>query len=250
MSRLTAACSFACGKREKNEDNFFFDGETLGAGVRRGTVSLKKRWYPGNYCFGIFDGMGGLLDGEDASRLAAEALSGLVRQNKGMSEDGLKRCFDMIHKAICQASEGKGYAMGSTGVILYVPRSLNAVFGNVGDSSLCLFRDGILSLLSVEHTDRILLERLGITGRAPELSQYLGMRGPAGLNPCAGTVRLCRGDRIVMYSDGLGGVVRFEEIEHICGEAPGSSECSEQLVSRALENGGSDNITVIVCDIV
>lgn len=250
MSRLTATCSFTCGRREKNEDNFFFDGETLNAGARRGTVSLKKRWYSGNYCFGIFDGMGGLRGGEEASGLAAEVLGRLVRRNRSMSEAGLKRCFDTIHKSICQASEREGHALGSTGVILYVPKSLNAVYGNVGDSSLCLFRDGILSCLSVEHTDRILIERLGISGRTPELSQYLGMRGTMDLNPCAGTVQLCHGDRIVMYSDGLGGAVRFEEIERICGGASGSAECSKQLVSRALENGSEDNITVIVCDVV
>ena len=201
----------------------------------------------------VADGMGGHRAGEYASRLAVEVLK---QELAASTEDGPEA---MIKNAITRANErvleaarqdANLHGMGTTLVVATViDRTL--YFANVGDSRLYLVNDDIKQL-SKDHS--LVQEMVRLGGINEEEAKYhpdkniitraIGAKDELEIDFYE--YRLKRGDTILMCTDGLSNMVENEEILHIMKNSRDVVETVEQLIERAKDNGGSDNIGVIV----
>lgn len=246
---LNAACGCNMGKvRSNNEDNFFFGGKYLEE-INEGlpeilTVSekLKKDTY-----FAVFDGMGGENYGETAAYTAAKRMSILAGLRRGAlmsAEYHFSGMATVLNEAVVAAAKEKQTDyMGATMVGLCFSGKKAAVC-NLGDSRAYMLRERKLEQLSIDHVSSRAL-RPG--GKAP-LTQNLGIEPDVILvDPYTRSVSVREGDTFLLCSDGLTDMVSDDEILSILTENRDPAVCVDRLITAALENGGRDNITVIVC---
>jgi len=250
---VEASCSCNRGKvRKNNEDNFYFDGRCLpreNNGLRHAITmraSLRKE-----QCLAVFDGMGGENYGEYASFAAAECmkektanLEQYVVPEKVFLND---LCLAMNQAVNDMARAMRTRRMGSTVAALMFYQDF--VYScNVGDSRCYRYRNGVLLQLSEDHVDEYFVpsERR----KKPALSQCLGIsEDEFVIEPYIAKGEVKRGDRYLICSDGLTDMLTDKEISGMLDENLSMADCTEKFVLRALENGGHDNVTVIVCEI-
>jgi serine/threonine protein phosphatase PrpC len=207
----------------------------------------------------VCDGMGGAAAGDVAARIAAEVIK---RQLVGAGPEVAKHPDEFLKSAVWGANgavwaEAKAHpetrGMGTTcTAAIVLPDRL--VIAQVGDSRAYILRDGRLQLLTRDQTMADQLVESGVL--RPEdvgtfvyrhvLSQAVGTRST--IEPISSQVRLRRGDRILLCSDGLHGPVSAEEICRILGGASDINGVAHGLIQAALAAGGPDNVTVVVAD--
>lgn len=250
MFNLQAACGCEIGRiRSNNEDNFFFDGIILpmnNPGL--GKVLSFEGALCDPVCFGVFDGMGGEAFGEEAAYLAAKTLLSYAKAAEAVD---LHRVIQEANGKVCRASMNHNMGvMGSTAVMLQFSGGQATVL-NVGDSKAFLFRNNGLKQVSVDHTDQAILNQYKITNRKPRLTQHLGI-DPAEMTiePYSVAIDTQLQDQFLLCSDGLSDMVGIERIEGILLSNYNPTTAVESLMKEALENGGKDNITVILCKVV
>jgi serine/threonine protein phosphatase PrpC len=141
------------------------------------------------------------------------------------------------------------------GTTLTAARSLgrDLMITHVGDSRAYLLRGGCLHHLTRDHTYAQLLVDLGqlapgdIAGSRHRHVLVNALGGSIGeVQVDTDRLKLEDGDRVLLCSDGLTDMVDDVAITGILLEATGSGDACERLVKRALDNGGRDNVTVIV----
>lgn len=139
--------------------------------------------------------------------------------------------------------------VGSTAVMLCI-ESKKAHICNVGDSRAYLLRKDKIRQLSVDHTDQALLEACGVKNRRPSLTQHLGIPPTElTLKPHCSSFSIKAGDRFLLCSDGLTDMVQLAELEQILRIGVNPATAVNVLMRAALQNGGHDNITIMVCEI-
>lgn len=142
-----------------------------------------------------------------------------------------------------------GAGMGSTvvGLCLLADQCHVAIF-HIGDSRLYRLRDGILTLLTRDHTAYQLWLDGGCKGSKPTKNIITRALGPS--RDIAVEIRLeflMPNDIFLLCSDGLNGMVDDQTIHRVLGENPKSLETTcRKLVTLANDNGGVDNVTVIL----
>jgi protein phosphatase len=223
--------------RQQNEDSFLAE-ETL---------------------FVVADGMGGHNAGEVASALAVTTLKAGARLGIDTTDD-FRELVQQANSAIYTASldDSTQSGMGTTVTALSIvegeePRVLVA---NVGDSRAYLWRSGALSRLSVDHSyvqelvneGIITPEAARVHPRRNIVTRALGIDRSVMVDVFTHFVRT--GDRIVLCSDGLVDEVADVEIARVLGQHTDPQETAEALVMVANTNGGRDNTTVIVVDVL
>jgi PPM family protein phosphatase len=256
--------------RSNNEDHFLVAkvGRTLDTMI----TSLPEGDVPShneeiNYVLIVADGMGGHAAGEVASRMAISALIRLaldvpdwiLRVDEGFARDIAQRSRSRVKKVGSMLVE-RGQqepALKGMGTTLTVARSLgrDLMITHVGDSRAYLLRGGRLHRLTRDHTYAQLLVDIGELPAADVakskhrhvLTNALGGASEE-VQVDTDRVRLANGDRLMMCSDGLTDMVDDEMITKIMAETKTSKEACERLVQQALDNGGRDNVTVIVAD--
>lgn len=253
MRKFISACGCNIGRiRNNNEDNFCFNGVILQAenrGLRDVLFASGSLDKP--FCIGIFDGMGGEAFGEEASYIAAKVLKEKSANCTGTAEKVLlEACYEANTLICAEARKRAASVIGSTTTALWLEEN-NAVLLNLGDSKAFLLRNDSLEQISVEHTDRARLETLGITMRKPRLTQHLGI-DPSDmiLEPAIWHGNILSGDRFLLCSDGLTDMVFESEIADVLLSLSEPSDCVRKLINAAIANGGRDNITVVVCNIL
>jgi protein phosphatase len=258
-----AEYAVVCGKgkvRVANQDNFFInhsgnrlylpnenDGlnEPVNGQVDTGALPA----------FAVFDGMGGENYGETAAYIAAETFGQAFCLETARLKERLKKKVIEPHSylkevsvtandEICRHSlENKCGNMGTTMATVWFVND-TAYICNLGDSRVYLFRDGALTQASVDHSEGYSEKK------KPKLTQYLGIdRAEFLIAPSTFEGKLKGGDRFVICSDGLTDMVSVEEMSEILGKNKTAACCADVLFNAALDNGGFDNVTVIVCDI-
>lgn len=249
--RIEAACGCHMGRiRKNNEDNFFFDRkclEMINQGLdkpMRLEASIGKARY-----MAVFDGMGGENFGENAAYAAAQGLQQTKRPLKEYfisSTDYLNKMVTKLNGVVLEEQQKmRTTHMGTTMVMLYFFKSCVYVC-NLGDSRAYQLQEGKLLQISKDH---VAIRPNGEIKKAP-LIQYLGMdTQEMEPEPCIVRYGLKRGDKYLLCSDGLTDMLTDSEIADILQQNDDASECAETLIAAALEHGGRDNVTVIVCNI-
>lgn len=117
-----------------------------------------------------------------------------------------------------------------------------------------LYRDGVLGKLTQDHNLGNTLRANGViltdaedTPEYHTLRRFMGMANP--LPPDIAAMELREGDRFLMCSDGLTNMLNDTDIAGILLHGTSCEETCSQLVTRANQAGGTDNITVIVTDV-
>ncbi len=247
---LHAACLCSTGRiRSNNEDNFFFHKYSLrqeNSGLQSPLVYDCTTEKP--QMFAVFDGMGGEAHGEAAAFAAAKAAYGIHRREAQVTREFLEQTARKLNAAVFQAAQALfANRMGATLAMLCFQED-TAWVCNLGDSRIFLLRQGSLTQISMDHTDEKELRLRGLN-RKPHLTQHLGIDPEEMLvEPHIQPIPMAAGDRFLICSDGLTDMLSVEEITQVLSAISEPKACAETLVARALENGGRDNVTVILCD--
>jgi PPM family protein phosphatase len=238
--RLVFAAATDVGRMRKNNEDSYLSTKPVAA---------------------VADGMGGHSAGEVASAIAIEELAALRDRGPWDSEtaatDDLKQAILRANRRIREmaASDRKLNGMGTTLVALLEDGDMVHV-ANIGDSRGYLLRQGELSQVTVDHS---LVQELVDDGRlSPEDAERHPQRSvitrALGIDPEVEfdlfTYKLQVGDRLLLCSDGLSDVVEPAQIRKVLLRVGDAHRAARELVTVANEQGGPDNITVIVVDAV
>ena len=249
---IEAACGCHMGKRRKNnEDNFLFEGKCLEVNNEglRNVASFTDDLRNG-LSMAVFDGMGGENFGEIASYTAARKMQEISRKLSDyfMSERKFLMQLAMkLNDAVVEAQKRLcTERCGTTMVALYF-NSGYVYACNVGDSRAYRLRDGEFLQLSVDHVEK----KPPQGGRKPYLTQHIGIDPEEMvIEPYIAKGKINRGDRYLLCSDGLTDMLSNFEISDILTKYDEPNECIHNLIQAALEKGGRDNITAIVCKLI
>jgi PPM family protein phosphatase len=240
-------CSLLGNYRENNED------------------ALDVKVFPDLTVCIVADGMGGQAAGEIASKKAVEIIPRELRKNltPQLNTDAVKIA---TRKAIVQANE-EIMAMGAldkdmknmgTTVVMALWRKGNEVFiAGVGDSRAYLIRKGKIQQLTVDHSlAQALVEAKTISAAEAKdhrfrnvLWKYLGSK-EVGEGPEVTIMQVEAGDRVLLCSDGLSGVVPDDQLATEISAAADMQQCAEHLGQLALDQGSRDNVTCVVFEVV
>jgi protein phosphatase len=246
--------------REHNEDAFLV--ADLSTGLAALDPELREHVLSARgTLFMVADGLGGAVSGEIASSMAVEVvLEEMRRRWSGAgTEEGTRFAAALkgsaeaanaaLHHFAVQHPEHRG--MGTTATIAgLLGDTLYLV--QVGDSRAYIIRDGVAQQIT---KDQSLMQRLIEAGElTPEeaeqserrniILQALGPEANVKIDLTHQLVR--RGDILVLCTDGLSGLVRKEEIASMVADEGDLDLACQRLIERANENGGPDNITVVL----
>lgn len=231
--------------RENNEDSVAFDEPTQ-------TAVLA-------------DGMGGYNAGEIASGMAtafikSEMSRWLTETGTGIKPKEVRRameiCVDNANRSIFNSANSNAHYAGmGTTLVVGVFRDDKLVLGHIGDSRCYRLRAGVFEQITKDHS--LLQEQIDAGLITPEqaatssiknlVTRALGVDEEVLLEVNEHTVQT--GDLYLMCSDGLSDMVTDEAIARIVGiEAP-LDQKAKQLVDTANENGGRDNISVLMIEL-
>jgi len=251
---VSAVCRCETGKRRRdNQDNFYFDGTILpiennglGGSVLKSCIETDQK-----HGFAIFDGMGGMSDGQIAAEIAAKVYANTfcVHIDNKQYENAFIESVLKMNGEIWSKSEAQCCYMGTTATIIEFYRE-NYFLCNIGDSPAFLFRNDKLAKISTDHIFDSNCFRGNGPFIKPSLTQYVGMNPDEMLiEPSFNTGRLCIDDVFLICSDGLTDMLNVEEIESFLQQDADLEKKLDLLMSSALNNGGKDNITIILCNV-
>ncbi|MEU1489653.1 Stp1/IreP family PP2C-type Ser/Thr phosphatase [Streptomyces sp. NPDC005775] len=230
------------------------------AGSHKGMIreGNEDSGYAGPRLLAIADGMGGQAAGEVAS---SEVISTLVQLDDDVPGSDIltslgtavQRANDQLRMMVEEDPQLEG--MGTTlTALLWTGQRLGLV--HVGDSRAYLLRDGVLTQITQDHT---WVQRLVDEGRIteeeatthPQRSLLMRALGSGDhVEPDLSIREVRAGDRYLICSDGLSGVVSHQTMEETLASYQGPQETIQDLIQLALRGGGPDNITCIVADVL
>ena len=240
-------CSLLGNYRENNED------------------SIEVKQFPDLTVSVVADGMGGQAAGEIASKKAIDIIPRELRKHiaSHLNADGVKGA---MRRAIVQANE-EIMSMGAldkdmrnmgTTVVMTLWRKTGEMFvSGVGDSRAYMVRNGAIEQLTVDHSlAQALVEANTISAAEAKdhrfknvLWKYLGSK-EVGEGPEVLSMMLQPGDRLLLCSDGLTGVVSDEKLLEYIEAQTDMQACAEGLGQLALDSGSRDNVSCVVMEVV
>jgi PPM family protein phosphatase len=248
LSLNIGKCTLLGNYRENNED------------------SIEVKQIPDLTVCLVADGMGGQAAGEIASKRAVEVIPRELRKHlqPNANTDTAK---NVIRKAVVQANE-EIIAMGAldrdlknmgTTVVMTIWRkgTPNLFVTGVGDSRAYLVRENTIKQLTTDHSlAQALVEAKTISAEEAKdhrfknvLWKYLGSK-EVGEGPVVELLTLQGGDRVLLCSDGLSGVVNDDTLLNFIVEHPEVQGCADGLGQLALDSGSRDNVSCIVLEAV
>lgn len=204
--------------------------------------------------FAIADGMGGHAAGEVASEIAVNVLSRLAPAHP--DGEALGRAVEEANREIIRASlDGRGREGMGTTITAAMIEGERLVIAQVGDSRAYLLHQGSLQQLTRDHS--LMADMIEAGKLTPEEARFHPNRSvitralgsDPHTRPDIYEIDVNTGDRVLLCSDGLSGMLHDEEIEKIMRRTQNPQLCASQLVNEAIAAGGHDNITVIVADV-
>jgi protein phosphatase len=200
--------------------------------------------------FAVADGMGGHINGAEASALIADRLRTVAQDAAAVGLDPLKRCLESVNREIWMLAAGRRQVSGSTIAALLV-RDDRYFCLWAGDSRIYHLREGRLSQLSHDHSEVQELVDQGVLNAESAMSwprrnvvtRAVGARETIDLATISGLLE--RDDGFVLCSDGLTTFVSRDEIRDLV-ETHAPQRACDALVDLALSRGESDDVTVVV----
>jgi PPM family protein phosphatase len=222
--------------------------------------SNQDSGYAGVNLFFVADGMGGHAGGDIASAITAQHVAKADEpvENSQQAEqkliDYIWQANEKLGTSVDQHSELAG--MGTTFSGIFV-NGTSVSIGHIGDSRIYLARDGVVKQITSDHT---FVQRLVDTGRIteeealvhPRRSVLMRVLGDVEQFPEVDleTFETKPGDRWMVCSDGLSGVVPEVLMHRILLSNSTVQEATDLLVGEALEFGAPDNVTVVLVDVL
>ena len=238
-----AALSDVGCQRENNEDSYaYWEGSTDEQFQHQGRLAV------------VADGMGGHEGGQEASRIAVEAIqeiyaaAGTESDRQTVLAAGFREAHRRIHEHAVKDVQLRGMGTTATAVVLVGDR---LSYAHIGDSRLYRVRGGEITKLTHDHSYVSRLVEDGVL--SPEeaevhpqrniLTAALGVGPEVAPDSPAQPVPLQSGDVLVLCTDGLWGLVNDDEIRDVAAKQKPEAAC-HALIEMAKERGGPDNITV------
>jgi serine/threonine protein phosphatase PrpC len=223
----------------------------------------QDRWFadPDQGLYLVADGMGGAFGGGLAAQIVVDTLPGLLRgRMRDVTELASDAAAEKLLKSLCELSnrlraESRGEpgldGMGST-VVLALARDCQMLVAHLGDSRAYLWRDGKLERLTKDHTIvQLLIDSGDIQPHEAEthpargrLTRFVGMDGEP--LPDARLVEVRAGDRLLLCSDGLTGMITDDELASFIDANTDPPVICQRLIDAANDAGGKDNVTAVL----
>jgi len=212
--------------------------------------------YAGPHLLVVADGVGGAARGDIASSTAVEQLRRLDTPPGNDALEAVAGAIHRTHDRIAELVEEHPEIDGtSTTVTVALFDGARLAVGHVGDSRGYLLRDGTLSQLTKDHTFvQSLIDEGRITEDEARVHPHrnLILRAVDGVHepePDVFIQELAVGDRVLLCSDGCSGALEDEQLAALLAAGP-VERASVELVRASLEAGSSDNVTVVVAEVV
>ncbi|MFI7596380.1 protein phosphatase 2C domain-containing protein [Actinoplanes sp. NPDC049681] len=211
--------------------------------------------YAGPRLLAVADGMGGMAAGDVASNIVIAAMAPLDEDVPGDAlVDALRHAVGTANQQLRDTVDANPHleGMGTTlTAVLFSGSKIGMV--HIGDSRAYLLRNGEFSQITKDDTyvqmlvdeGRISPEEASSHPQRSLLTRALDGRD---IDPEYSVRQVLKGDRYLICSDGLSGVVSAETIGESMRDIPDPQACVERLVQLALRGGGPDNITVVIAD--
>lgn len=216
--------------------------------------------YAGRDLFVVADGMGGHAGGDVASAIAVNRISEIDKPYEHATDavfalqSALIAANSLLAETVFEHPELTG--MGTTvSAIVRVGNQL--ALAHIGDSRIYLFREGELTQVSTDHT---FVQRLVDSGRIteeeamvhPRRSVLMRVLGDVDAAPEIDTWVLDTrpGDRWLLCSDGLSGVVKNDDLAAALATKASPKSVAEKLLRQSLDAGAPDNVTIVILDVL
>jgi protein phosphatase len=211
--------------------------------------------YAGPRLLAVADGMGGMAAGDVASSIVIAAIAPLDEDVPGDAIlDTLRGSVETANAQLRETVDAnpqlEGMGTTLTGLLFSGSR---AGLVHIGDSRAYLLRDGEFGQITKDDTYvQMLVDEGRISseeaGSHPQRSLLTRAMDGRDIDPEYSVRTVLPGDRYLICSDGLSGVVSEETIGQTMRDYPDPADCVERLIALALRGGGPDNVTVIVAD--
>lgn len=204
--------------------------------------------------FAVADGMGGHEAGEIASEITINTLNDLAPQSA--DAEALARAVVAANLNVIKApSQGVGREGMGTTLTAAILEKERLIIAQVGDSRAYLLHNGSLQQLTRDHS---LMADMIEAGQLTEAEARVhpnrsvitrAIGSDPHMQPDLYELNVETGDRLLLCSDGICGMIEDHEIASIMRQAPSAQSCADQLVEAALAAGGFDNATAVVVDV-
>lgn len=245
--------------RENNEDNFYYNGIYLNESNTDTPVVYSEINENKIQIYAICDGMGGEEYGEVASLIAVETLSKYQELFNRIQYHDFSKYIDMYlseaNNLICEKSkQNGGKRIGTTIALLCVEGNVIHMY-NIGDSRIYIMHRKKLKQISEDHTQAMRSIKMGTMTKAEakthphrnKLTQHLGIAPEAMIvKPYQYDMKANNGDVFLLCSDGITDMIEENKIENILKQKKSEKAIVTDLINKAKENGGRDNITAMV----
>ena len=204
--------------------------------------------------FAVADGMGGHEAGEIASEITVNTLAELVPNH--LDAEGLTAAVEAANYNVMKAPrQGIGRDGMGTTLTAAMLEGERLLIAQVGDSRAYLLHRNSLQQITRDHSlmadlieaGQITPEEARTHPNRSVITRAIG--SDVHMRPDIYELNVNAGDRVLICSDGLSSMVSDHAIEAIMKRQADPQRCADELVQAALENGGADNVTVIVADV-
>jgi protein phosphatase len=267
--------------REHNEDNYYVPGRrpgllSEGSSIVAGGDAAASgdatagggdvMTYEPSNLFIVADGMGGQQAGEQASLMAVDLIPKAIAKRLTPDQNESRFIQEAIREAVAEVNQeilGSSGAftefsnMGTT-VVLAQFRNDRAYVAGIGDSRAYRLRDGKLEQLTKDHSladalldaGTITKEELPNHKFKNVLYLYLGSKDARSGPEDFRVLDVRPGDRFLLASDGLTGVVSDESLAKVLGSVADPQQAAVMLKDMALENDSKDNVTCLIIHVI
>lgn len=204
--------------------------------------------------FAVADGMGGHEAGEIASEITVNTLAELAPSH--LDAEGLTAAVEAANYNVMKAPrQGIGRDGMGTTLTAAMLEGERLLIAQVGDSRAYLLHKGHLQQITRDHSlmadlieaGHITPEEARVHPNRSVITRAIG--SDIHMRPDIYELNVDAGDRILLCSDGLSSMISNNAIESIMRRQSDAQHCADELVTAALENGGADNVTVVVADV-
>ncbi len=204
--------------------------------------------------FAVADGMGGHEAGEIASEITVNTLAELAPSH--LDAEGLTAAVEAANYNVMKAPrQGIGRDGMGTTLTAAMLEGERLLIAQVGDSRAFLLHKGHLQQITRDHSlmadlieaGQITPEEARVHPNRSVITRAIG--SDIHMRPDIYELNVDAGDRILLCSDGLSSMISNNAIESIMRRQSDAQHCADELVTAALENGGADNVTVVVADV-